>query len=377
MVPNPRKPGGRPKRVPDALRQTPFRLPFTQPPTGDEERGTVIPQTPATVDRYEVGDLERDGFAASAAAVTADPYRDFETFLRQARAAIQLPAGLAESLTTFGERRAAGALLVRNLPLPAHLPPTPGASFISGPRTPLGTEPVIAACILAIGEPFTFAQWDGGILVHNKYPIRAHRDIQFGSNAVEFLLHTETPFRQPSPDFLGLLCLRADPTGVAKTAVSAIDRVIASLPPAVQEVLRTPSFAFETDNPAVHLNGRGLTVPHPILTTRDGRDVVEYVGDLVATTPAAGQALDLLRDQVSAAAVHVPLEAGDLLLLDNSRVVHGRNSFTPRYDGTDRWLQRMLITTTLFERGEVPSSRLVEDRKYANYPTDYQRVLTT
>lgn len=35
------------------------------------------------------------------------------------------------------------------------------------------------------------------------------------------------------------------------------------------------------------------------------------------------------------------LSVGDLAVVDNRIAVHGRTSFVPRYDGTDRWLQRV------------------------------------
>jgi alpha-ketoglutarate-dependent taurine dioxygenase len=38
---------------------------------------------------------------------------------------------------------------------------------------------------------------------------------------------------------------------------------------------------------------------------------------------------------------------GDLLCIDNRRTVHGRTSFTPRYDGFDRWLQRSFVVRDL------------------------------
>jgi len=37
----------------------------------------------------------------------------------------------------------------------------------------------------------------------------------------------------------------------------------------------------------------------------------------------------------------VVLRPGDVAFLDNYRVVHGREPFTPRYDGHDRWLKRV------------------------------------
>ena len=40
-------------------------------------------------------------------------------------------------------------------------------------------------------------------------------------------------------------------------------------------------------------------------------------------------------------------EAGDLLVIDNALVVHGRSPFPARYDGTDRWLQRAFVVADL------------------------------
>jgi L-asparagine oxygenase len=35
------------------------------------------------------------------------------------------------------------------------------------------------------------------------------------------------------------------------------------------------------------------------------------------------------------------------VVIDNSTTVHGRNGFQPRYDGRDRWLQRMFVVRSL------------------------------
>jgi len=168
-----------------------------------------------TYNTYELSPVEHAEFGAAVAGVTADPYASFEDFLDQVRQAGRLlPDTVARVLRDFAGRRLAGALLLRNLPMPARPPDTPLRPFLESGMTPVGSERVLAACVLQVGEPFSYEQWDGGYLVHNKYPIRAHREIQFGSNAVEFLVHTETPFREPSPDFLALGCVRGDPTGV-------------------------------------------------------------------------------------------------------------------------------------------------------------------
>jgi L-asparagine oxygenase len=61
----------------------------------------------------------------------------------------------------------------------------------------------------------------------------------------------------------------------------------------------------------------------------------------------AESAFRMLCEQLAVATVPVPLVAGDLLLVDNYRMVHGRTPFRPRYDGTDRWLRKVTVTRDL------------------------------
>jgi L-asparagine oxygenase len=42
--------------------------------------------------------------------------------------------------------------------------------------------------------------------------------------------------------------------------------------------------------------------------------------------------------------VEYSLEPGDIILIDNRRAVHGRSSYSPKYDGTDRFLIRCFST---------------------------------
>ncbi|WP_435888864.1 TauD/TfdA family dioxygenase [Streptomyces niveus] len=50
-----------------------------------------------------------------------------------------------------------------------------------------------------------------------------------------------------------------------------------------------------------------------------------------------------LADELARVSVPVSLEPGDVLVVDNDMVVHGRVPFTARYDGTDRWLKRASV----------------------------------
>ena len=47
------------------------------------------------------------------------------------------------------------------------------------------------------------------------------------------------------------------------------------------------------------------------------------------------------------------VEKIDLLVIDNEKTIHGRKPFQPRYNGTDRWVQRVLV------RKEIPPSNQI------------------
>ena len=83
----------------------------------------------------------------------------------------------------------------------------------------------------------------------------------------------------------------------------------------------------------------GGTLDHPELCW----DAELTVGE----TPAAQAALDALGAAVAERQRRIVLSEGDLLVVDNSRCVHGRSIFSARFDGTDRWLQRSFVVESL------------------------------
>jgi L-asparagine oxygenase len=62
---------------------------------------------------------------------------------------------------------------------------------------------------------------------------------------------------------------------------------------------------------------------------------------------AAATALRQLKQALTASSAGHELQTGDLLIVDNRRVVHARTPFKPRFDGTDRWLMRTMICSSL------------------------------
>jgi L-asparagine oxygenase len=68
---------------------------------------------------------------------------------------------------------------------------------------------------------------------------------------------------------------------------------------------------------------------------------------MVGTDQDADDALRALGRAVEQMQTSIALDAGDLLVVDNTVAVHGRTPFEPRFDGTDRWLQRTFVVSDL------------------------------
>jgi L-asparagine oxygenase len=68
-----------------------------------------------------------------------------------------------------------------------------------------------------------------------------------------------------------------------------------------------------------------------------------YAEALVGCDHSAQVALDCLAREIRNAMVSVRLAKGTMLAIDNRHMVHARDQIRPQYDGSDRWLQRILL----------------------------------
>ena len=291
-----------------------------------------------------------------------------EAFVTAAAAhAATLPAAVVDAVRSFrAESHASGALLLRGLPL-GNVPATPPQ-----PTAPTAKDAVSERTLLSIatllGEPVGYRPELGGRLVQNLVPTRANQDRQTStSSAVPLLFHTETAFHPYRPAYLVLLCLRGDPA--ADTTLASIHEVWSHLSARTREVLFEPRFRTAIDES--FLNGRDnvLGAPLPVLSGDRADPTMVFDEDLMVGIDAeASAALAELGAATAACHARLNLGAGDLLVIDNARAVHGRSPYAPRFDGTDRWLQR----TFVIER--LPSSAVDLDGRVITTPFGQPRA---
>ena len=280
------------------------------------------------------------------------PYEDIEAFLQALRRlAGQLPESVVCPLLQFGrDPRAHGMLGVHGLPV-GNLPPTPADGKQPRKQTNFIAEASALLVASLLGEVYAFKNEKAGELLQTIAPVQESAlSVSNAGSRVDLLLHTEDVHLSPlHPDFVVLFCLRADRHREAATLVVDIRDALATLSQDTIEVLRQPFF---TILPPESFGGQSTaSTPTPIL--RGPVTMPEVALDFNAMTTANAQAEAALTALQAACyrpdVLHqVYAEPGDLLLIDNRKAIHGRNTFQPLFDGYDRWLLRLFVKTNLF-----------------------------
>nr|WP_245833954.1 TauD/TfdA family dioxygenase [Streptomyces aidingensis] len=297
-------------------------------------------------DRMRIGltPQEATGIAALAERLsrTEPGAVDHPDWIAAARtASCELPVRLLQAVRAYrNDPGADGLLLISGLPISGEtLPPTPNAP---GSVEPAATGPAAIAMLIGIqlGEIIAYRDEKGGALVQNVVPVPALESSQSNGGSVSLEFHTENAFHPNRPDYVGLLCLRPAREGVG-THIASIRRALPLLAERDIAVLREPRFM--TAAPP-SFNSLGCSSLHPVLSGDPGDPDIRV--DFHATSARdeeGARALEGLRSALESVRSAPELGTGEMAFLDNRLVVHGRGAFTPRYDGSDRWLHRVFV----------------------------------
>ena len=254
----------------------------------------------------------------------------------------ELPLSIRQRLRRFVRDPGPDALLLlRRLPVEVEaLPPTPTrAESVERHSTPMASA--LALIALQLGEPVAFRDEKSGALIQNVVPVAGMESFQGNAGSTMLTAHVENAFHVYRPDFVGLLCLRNDHANVAGLQVASIRRALPLLSRRTRQVLAEPR--FRTGAPA-SFGAVDASSPHPVLTgDRADPDLkVDFVSTR-ALDDVADAALRHLADTLNDVRRTIVLMPGDLAFVDNRLAAHGRTAFRARYDGRDRWLQRVFV----------------------------------
>jgi len=259
-----------------------------------------------------------------------------------------LPATLLQTLIDMRYLESAAVLVVRGGPTREPVVPTPAHWRERRPLDTVRQDFWLALVAAQLGEPVGWSSLQDGRLFNDVVPIAGEEHSQTGHGSLAALgLHVEDGFSDDRCDALALLCMR-NGDGAASTVatVAALDLTRLDL-----DILFAPCFYIRPD--PEHLRDVQVGVdnqPRAVLFGDPGAPYLRVDPAYTEALPGhkcADRALDELCRQLAAALISVHLDTGDLILIDNFRAVHGRASFVPRYDGTDRWLRKLTVLRDL------------------------------
>ncbi|EPX58228.1 putative oxygenase (putative secreted protein) [Cystobacter fuscus DSM 2262] len=242
------------------------------------------------------------------------------------------------------------ALVVKGFPINTVLPPTPPDGFIDINQVSQPLE-ILLGMFEAMGvSPVGYAGENRDCFIRHVVPSKESlNEVSSHGSLMPLSCHIDNPHlpigNEPceaecsAPNYIAWLGLRCDTT--VPTSVVLLEDVLSALPAFVVESLKKPSFDIlrppSFGAGAVEHRRAPLLVPDArgALCTRYG-----FAHPTDAESAYAMELFSLVANDARMAH-HVLLPPGDMLIINNQKVLHARNTFVPRYDGTDRWLLRL------------------------------------
>lgn len=168
------------------------------------------------------------------------------------------------------------------------------------------------------------------------FDVRAEpRPADLAYTAIELAAHTDLPYRRPVPGIQLLHCLSNDSPGGDSTLVDglAAAEALAAVDPQAHAALASTEVIYRYDIGSDTVVGRGLTLEYDQfgrfrqvrLNPKLDSPVVRDGQDLDAFYRGRRWLVEWLND--SAHKVTFRLELGDVMFMDNHRILHGRTAF--------------------------------------------------
>jgi len=296
------------------------------------------------MDQIHLNTDELDTVIDLAKTVTANPITNPVQFCEQIEeATVFLPPRLIEALRQFADQGSpTGFFLIQTVPVDPELPNTPPTNqYVLGAQTAMAK--IQALCVSMISHLVSYEAECSGQLFQDIVPTKSMAQTQTSVSSAELEIHTEQAFSRLKPDYLSLACLRGDPD--AATYILPVHSIVNNLSLSDCKTLRKPFWSMGVD---LSFQLKGMTFlegvwrgPLSILQESVEDPQLVFDQDLIkGSTPKSDALIQTIVDIYYRERLTHVLKQGDIIIIDNRRAVHGRSSFSPNYDGKDRWLVR-------------------------------------
>lgn len=278
-------------------------------------------------------------------------------------AAAGIPDRLRRTVSGFVNEEPSFGMKITGVSIsPDSCGPTPSTwQRMSRPRAEAVAATQLALIGTLFGHPFTWSTLQGGSMIQDLMPVQEDKQEQSGHGSVLLQWHTEDAFHPNRCDYLLLMGIR-NPDMVPTTASSIRD---VTLGEEYKSILAGRRFLIRPDNE--HIRQLAANDPESPALARmirmreDPEPVAVLFGELsdpylrvdpffmesVPHDKDAQDALEVLVNALDGVEQSIVIDPGTILVVDNNRAVHGRSAYEPRFDGTDRWLKKLSVTTNI------------------------------
>jgi L-asparagine oxygenase len=277
--------------------------------------------------------------------ITANPSSQQELFCEQCKELSKyIPDRIKKSLICFKENgNEQGYILITTNANNNEIPKTPCDNNSKVGETTI-TAKTQSILIHTIADLIAYEAEGYGRLFQDIVPVKnmETKQTSIGSNT-ELEIHTEQAFSKLRPDLLSLACLRGDPKAI--TYILPIRSIINNLSDHENRLLRQPLWKIGVDLSfklyrKEFIDGE-IRGPIPIIYGSYDNPMLVFDQDLmIGITEEANAIIKKIVDIYYLYRYQHNLQPGEMIIIDNRRSVHGRSSFSPRYDGDDRFLIR-------------------------------------
>jgi len=284
--------------------------------------------------------------------ITANPSEDAELFCNQSKEMSRLvPKRIRELLHNFVLHGSdSGFIIFKNIKLDENtIPETPpGNNYKIGETTVLAR--IQSILINVMGKMIAYEAEGYGRLFQDIAPVKDMANVQTSIGSSELEIHTEQAFSKLKPDILSLACLKGDDN--AFTYILPVNKIMDNLDENEIQMLYEPLWMTGVDL-SFKLNGNefidgDVRGPLSILNGNQFDPRLIFDQDLMTgITEESNNMIKKIVDIYYKNRFQHNLKSGEIIFIDNNRAVHGRSSFSPKYDGNDRFLIRCFATLDL------------------------------
>jgi L-asparagine oxygenase len=280
--------------------------------------------------------------------INTDPSESPELFCSQVKSlSFQIPKRIQTEFLNFKNNHFMPGILIKGIFLEeSELPQTPTTNNERvGEKTLLAK--IQALFLNVISEMVAYEAEGYGRLFQDIVPVELHSETQTSLGSAELEIHTEQAFSKLKPDILSLACLKGDSN--AFTYILPIESIVEKVSFQEYCLLRKPLWNTGVDL-SFKLNGIEFLdgdVRGPLSIINGSASCHELIFDqdlMAGLTEESENMIQTIVDIYYKERFSYSLVPGDILFINNNKAVHGRSSFSPKYDGNDRFLIRCFGT---------------------------------